>query len=146
MLRYVVLACCDRLAGSLGHYITVFVIKMSLPHTTTPGSLETRSFFFNPACYCAGISLALAQTVEEAFDGMTDAELCKLRDVDSWRELQTVLHDTVDTSVHVITDMMDMLSGKYSSTDASMTAFLCFIYIFSMGRRGFMWESYDSFS
>lgn len=66
----------------------------------------------------------MAQSVEETFDDIKDAELCKLRDVECWRQLQTVLHDTVDTAVHIITDMMDTLSGNYGSTHASMTTLL----------------------
>lgn len=66
----------------------------------------------------------MAQSVEETFDDIKDAELCKLRGVECWRQLQTVLYDTVDTAVHIITDMMDTLSGNYGSTHASMTALL----------------------
>lgn len=66
----------------------------------------------------------MAQSVEETFDDIKDAELCKLRDVECWRQLQIVLHDTVDTAVQIITDMMDTLSGNYGSTHASMTTLL----------------------
>lgn len=70
----------------------------------------------------------MAQSVEETFDAIKDTELCKLRDC--WHELQTVLYDTVDTAVHIITDMMDMLSGNYCDTHASMTALLVLVLIF----------------
>ena len=66
----------------------------------------------------------MAQSIEEIFDDIKDAEPCKLRDLDCWCQLKTVVHDIVDTAVHIITDMMDMLSGNYASTHASMTALL----------------------
>ena len=78
----------------------------------------------------------MAQSVEETFDDITDTELCKVRDLDCWSQLQTVLQDTVDTAVHIITDMMEMLSGNYCSTHASMTTLLCFIDIFLIRGRG----------
>lgn len=68
----------------------------------------------------------MAQSIEETFVDIKDAELCKLRDLDCWCQLKTVLHDTVDTAVHIITDMMDMLSGNYTSTHASMTVLVFF--------------------
>lgn len=66
----------------------------------------------------------MAQSIEETFDDMKDAELCKLRDLDC--QLKIVLHDTVDTAVRIITDMMDMLSGNYGTTHASMTIALLY--------------------
>ena len=71
----------------------------------------------------------MAQSVEETFVDIKDAELCKLRDVDCWCQLESVVHDTVHTAVDIISDMMDMLSGNYCSTHASMTVMLCSIDI-----------------
>ena len=75
----------------------------------------------------------MAQSVEETFDDIKGSELCKLRNQDCWRQLQTVLRDTVDTAVDIITDMMDKLSGNYCTTHASTTASLCFTCSFLMG-------------
>lgn len=56
----------------------------------------------------------MAQCVEVTYIDIKEfkeAELCK--------DLQTVLCDTVETAVHIITSMMDMLSGN-CTTHASM--------------------------
>lgn len=69
-----------------------------------------------------GISLAMAQCVEVTYLDINKVE----EDLDCWRHLQTVLQDTVDTAVHIITFMLDMLCGK-QSTDTSMTILFCWI-------------------
>ncbi|KAJ7360154.1 hypothetical protein OS493_018142 [Desmophyllum pertusum] len=62
-----------------------------------------------------GISLAMAQCVEVTYLDINKVE----EDLDCWRHLQTVLQDTVDTAVHIITFMLDMLCGK-QSTDTNI--------------------------
>lgn len=56
--------------------------------------------------------MALAHCIE--------AEFCK--DVECRDHLQILIKDTVDTAVHIIYYMLDMLSGNHS-TEASMAFF-----------------------